>query len=198
VTADILLQGARTGRPRPIGFLDDSGAHTGKTLLGLPVLGGIEMLGVVEHDRVIVAIGDNRKRSLIYSSLAESGESFSCAIHPSVVRATEVGVREGSMICAGVVINTGVEVAHDVILNTSCSVDHHCVVGPHAHVAPGAHLGGYVDVGEGSLIGIGASIAPGVRIGEWSIVGAGAVVVKDVPPGCTVVGVPAHPLEKDQ
>jgi serine acetyltransferase len=33
-----------------------------------------------------------------------------------------------------------------------------------------------------------------VRIGRGSIVGAGAVVLDDVAPGSTVVGVPARPI----
>ena len=44
-------------------------------------------------------------------------------------------------------------------------------------------------------IGAGAVIRQGIHIGEAAIVGAGAVVVKDVPAGVTVVGVPAKILE---
>ena len=41
------------------------------------------------------------------------------------------------------------------------------------------------------LIGAGAKILGNIRIGECARVGAGSVVVKDVPPRVTVVGVPA-------
>lgn len=47
-------------------------------------------------------------------------------------------------------------------------------------------LGGHVDVGAG------AKILGGVRIGDHARVGANAVVIDDVPPGATVVGVPAR------
>jgi len=49
-------------------------------------------------------------------------------------------------------------------------------------------------VKKGASIGANATILPGITIGEGSIVGAGAVVIKDVPPGVTVVGNPARPV----
>jgi acetyltransferase-like isoleucine patch superfamily enzyme len=47
-------------------------------------------------------------------------------------------------------------------------------------------------VEEDASIGSGATILCGVRIGKGAMVGAGAVVTKDVPPGATVIGNPAH------
>jgi serine acetyltransferase len=48
------------------------------------------------------------------------------------------------------------------------------------------------------LVGTGAQILQYVQVGEGAQVGAGAVVTKDVPPGVTVVGIPAKALEKKQ
>jgi acetyltransferase-like isoleucine patch superfamily enzyme len=45
-------------------------------------------------------------------------------------------------------------------------------------------------------IGSGAIIMCGVTIGEGAVIGAGAVVLRDVPPGATVVGVPARALRR--
>jgi acetyltransferase-like isoleucine patch superfamily enzyme len=45
---------------------------------------------------------------------------------------------------------------------------------------------------RGASIGSGATILPNLTIGEDAIVGAGAVVTRDVPPGATVMGVPAR------
>jgi serine acetyltransferase len=50
-----------------------------------------------------------------------------------------------------------------------------------------------VTVEDGCWLGAGSRILPGVSIGAGATVGAGAVVTKDVEPGSTVVGVPAHP-----
>lgn len=54
-----------------------------------------------------------------------------------------------------------------------------------------------ITVEQGVMIGTGATIitphGQGLRIGRGARVGAGAVVTGDVPPGITVVGVPARP-----
>ena len=62
------------------------------------------------------------------------------------------------------------------------------VIGDHAHICPGVVLCGGVTVGEGAVIGANATVKDGIRIGAWATVGCGAVVVRDVPPGLTVVG----------
>lgn len=50
------------------------------------------------------------------------------------------------------------------------------------------------DIGNQVYIGCGAIILGNIRIGDGSRIGAGAVVLQDVPPGATAVGVPARIL----
>jgi acetyltransferase-like isoleucine patch superfamily enzyme len=45
---------------------------------------------------------------------------------------------------------------------------------------------------KGASIGAGAVICPGLTVGAGAMVAAGAVVVRDVPPGATVMGNPAE------
>lgn len=62
---------------------------------------------------------------------------------------------------------------------------------------------GFSDSGKAPIIGDNVHIAAGAKvigdisIGDNSIIGANAVVVKDVPPNCTVVGVPAYIIKRD-
>jgi sugar O-acyltransferase (sialic acid O-acetyltransferase NeuD family) len=197
VVADILLRMQDAGPGVvPVGYLDDNPALAGEQLLGLPVLGTVADLGDIPHDALVVAIGDNRIRQRLFESLRAQGERFVIARHPSAVIAPDVPVGPGSMICAGVVVCPGSKVGADVLLNTSCTVDHHNQVGDHVHITPGVHLGGEVTVGEGAFLGIGTSVIPRRTIGPWASVGAGSVVTRDVPAGATAVGMPARVVRR--
>jgi serine O-acetyltransferase len=50
---------------------------------------------------------------------------------------------------------------------------------------------------DGAIIGSGAQILGPLIVGRNSRVGANAVVVRDVPEGVTVVGIPAKPVEDE-
>jgi sugar O-acyltransferase (sialic acid O-acetyltransferase NeuD family) len=173
-------------------FVDDSAARFHQTYADSVVLGAIADIPVLRHDAVIVAIGDNTVRARLFTRLAGAGERFAIARHPKSIIAADAAIGDGTMVSAGAIVNTGSVIGRNVIVNTAATVDHHCVIGDHAHVAPGVHMGGEVQIGEGALIGIGAIVLPGVNIGAWSTVGGGAVVTRDVPAGVTVVGVPAR------
>jgi serine O-acetyltransferase len=47
-------------------------------------------------------------------------------------------------------------------------------------------------LGNGVTVGVGAHILGAVQIGDGAKIGGGAVVLRDVPPYTTAVGVPAH------
>ena len=52
------------------------------------------------------------------------------------------------------------------------------------------------EIGDNAFIGSDTMLVAPVKIGEGARTGAGAVVTHDVPPGEIVIGVPAHPLRK--
>jgi sugar O-acyltransferase (sialic acid O-acetyltransferase NeuD family) len=193
VIADILLAASdQNNTSPPIGYLDDNPALLGQQRLGLPILGSIGDLCRIKHAAVIIGIGNNRTRHILFEQLQSCGEQFATAIHPSAIIARGVEILSGSVICAGVIVNPGSEIGRNVILNTRSSIDHHNRIGDHAHIAPGACLGGDVAIGQGSLIGIGATVMPQRKVGAWSTVGAGALVHQNVPDEVTVIGLPAR------
>lgn len=174
----------------PIGFLSPDVSIADE--LPLPILGSDEDLPDIEHDGLVVAVGNNATRERLFEQFTSAGETLVSAVHPTAVISPEAVIGPGCMICAGVVVNPGAVIGANTILNTGCTVDHHCVIGDHVHIAPGVNLAGNVTVGEGAFLGIGSCAIQGVAIGEWATVGAGGAVIEDVPAHTTVVGVPAR------
>jgi sugar O-acyltransferase (sialic acid O-acetyltransferase NeuD family) len=197
VVADLLWRMHRCHEGiMPVGFIDDDPLLEGKTFMGLEVLGS-DFRNIKERGHaVIVAIGDNRIRKKNAGQLKKEGAILAIGIHPHAIVAKSASIGEGTMICAGAIVNPATQIGTSVILNTGCTVDHHNIVGDFVHIAPGVNLGGEVHVGEGALLGIGASVLPGRKIGPWSIIGGGAVVTRDVPAGMIYSGVPARPIKK--
>jgi sugar O-acyltransferase (sialic acid O-acetyltransferase NeuD family) len=195
VIADAILSRSCPGVDLTLaGFLDDNPDLRGSLLLGARVLGSIGQLGEVEHDAIVLGIGDNTIRARLFTQLQWRGRQFVSVVHQRATLAADVQLGAGTVVFAGAVVNTGSIIGPNVIINTGATVDHHTQIGAHAHIAPGVHLGGAVSVGVGTLVGIGSSVMPGRSIGDWATVGAGAVVTKNVQPGQTVVGVPAKQL----
>lgn len=199
VVADIFQARLRHGDTsiQPIGYIDDDPALHLRSILDLPVLGPVAQISNIDHEAVVVAIGDNPTRNKISRRLAAMDERFVTAIHPAAVIGTAVEIGVGTMICAGTVVNTGCQIGRCIILNTGCTVDHHTRLEDYAHVAPGTLLGGHTDIGRGALVGIGAVVMPGCSIGDWTTVGAGSVVTRDLPANTTAVGIPASVIGMD-
>lgn len=195
-----VLVDALLGAGQPVhGLTDTDPAKTGSAVLGVPVLGGDkEVLAFApEEVRLVNGIGSVRVsvlRHQLYENFKNMGYFFERVVHASAIVASDVVLDEGAQIMAGVVLQTGCHIGENVIINTRAAVDHDCVIGSHAHVSPGAILCGNVEVGEGSHIGAGATVIQGVRIGCNCTVAAGAVVIRDIPDGLTVAGLPAKEI----
>jgi UDP-N-acetylbacillosamine N-acetyltransferase len=188
------------GNHKVFGFLDDVNTDRyGTKFCQAYILGGQEQLDFLKLNEVhhlIVAIGNCRARQELAKLVEEKGFRLATAIHPQSIVAQDVIIGEGTVIVGGSVINSGSKIGKNVIINTCASVDHECAIGNGVHIGPGVRLGGLVQVKQGAWIGIGAVVSDRVTIGSSSIVGAGAVVLKDVPDGVVVYGVPAKVIRK--
>lgn len=191
MVAEIVLA---TGTPVR-GFVDD-GVAVGTQVLGYPVLGGLDWLLAQPPTPLALAVGTNATRERLAEQVLAGGHSLPVWVHPSAVLSPTATLGAGTVVMARVVVNAEARVGRGVILNTGCIVEHQCEVGDFAHLSPAAALGGDSRVGARTHVGIGATLLHLASVGRDCVVGGGAVVLKHVPDGQTVVGVPARPLNR--
>ncbi|AOT73185.1 serine O-acetyltransferase [Geosporobacter ferrireducens] len=108
---------------------------------------------------------------------------------------------------------TGIEIHPGAKIGRRLFIDHGMgvVIGETAEIGndvtiyQGATLGGtgkekgkrHPTIGDNVVISSGAKILGPFKVGDNSKIGAGSVVLREVPPNCTVVGVPGHIVIKD-
>lgn len=201
--ASVLLD-ALAGDPRfePIGYAAPAPGRLSQ--LGLTYVGDDgERFGLFERGVRLAILGvagssGNAIRRGVFDAWRQAGFDFVEVIHRRATVAAYVTRGPGLQCMAGAVVNAGVALGMNVIVNTNATVDHDCVVGDHVHIAPGVTLCASVVVGEGAFIGAGTVIVPGIRIGAGALVGAGSVVIRDVIEGGRVAGVPARSITSSQ
>ena len=184
-----------TGVWQEIVFADDAYPEL-KSVNGYPVIADFSDARsmVNTHPDVIVAMGDNHKRSDLTRQLQQTGFNLVTLIHPVATVADSARIETGTVIFAQAVVQPGAHIGGAVIVNTAATVDHDCIIGNGVHLSPGVHLGGGVKVGDYSWLGVGAAVINQVVIGRDVMVGAGSCVVSDLSDKITAVGVPARPV----
>lgn len=111
------------------------------------------------------------------------------------VRKTGIEIHPGATIGKGLFIDHG----HGVVIGETA------IVGDNVTLYQGVTLGGtgkekgkrHPTVGNNVMISAGAKILGSFTIGENSKIGAGSVVLTEVPPNSTVVGVPGRVVKRD-
>lgn len=109
---------------------------------------------------------------------------------------TGIEIHPGAQIGKGLFIDHGMGV---VIGETT-------IIGNNVTLFQGVTLGGtgkergkrHPTIGDNVVIGTGAKILGNIKIGDNVNVGANAVVIRDVPPNSTVVGVPGRVAKKEE
>ncbi|MBU4336333.1 MAG: NeuD/PglB/VioB family sugar acetyltransferase [Actinobacteria bacterium] len=180
-----------------IGFLDDSLAGPGATVDGLPVLGTIEEAGRWPEAQLLVCAGRGVVRRAIVSRLTAAGvgpQRYATVVHPRIEVPDGCRVGQGSILLAGAVLTTAVEVGEHVVVMPNVTLTHDDVIEDYATLCAGVALGGGVVVGPGAYLGMSSSVREGRRVGSRAILGMGSVLLQDLPDDQVWAGVPARPL----
>ena len=118
------------------------------------------------------------RETLAFHFQSRISELFQLDIHPAARMGKGLFLDHG----------TGIVIGETAVVGDDVSMLHNVSLG-----GTGAERGDrHPKIGKGVLLGAGAKVLGNIRIGDYAKVASGSVVLKDVPSGCTVAGVPAR------
>lgn len=115
-------------------------------------------------------------------------------ISQRAVRKTGIEIHPGAKIGKGLFIDHG----HGVVIGETCEI------GDNVTLYQGVTLGGtgkehgkrHPTIGDNVMISAGAKVLGSFKVGDDSKIGAGSVVLREVPPYSTVVGIPGRIVKR--
>ncbi|MBL4595254.1 MAG: serine O-acetyltransferase [Robiginitomaculum sp.] len=133
--------------------------------------------------RIAHSLWNEGRQTLSHHFQSRISELFGVDIHPAAVIGKGIMIDHATSIVIGATARVGDDVSmlHSVTLGGTGSEEEDR----------------HPKIGNGVLIGAGAKILGNITIGDYARIAAGSVVLKPVPSGCTVAGVPAKPVSGD-
>jgi len=142
-------------------------------------------------NRFVIGIGGPVLREFAYKKFIDAGGiPISVISESSHIGSFGVEIKEAVNVMINAVITNDVKIGKGVLVNQQTSIGHDVLIDDFAEVCPGTSISGHCKIGRLTFLGTNSTILPNVKIGDHVIVGAGSVINKDIPDGCTVVGVP--------
>lgn len=169
-----------------VGIVDD-GLDTQDSILGIPVLGGSNILEELRSKGVRLAvnavggIGNLAVRVEVFQKLSQAGFVCPAVVHPTSFVEPSAKLDAGVQVMPHAYIGSQAELGYGVIVNTGTIVSHDCQIGEYSNLAPGAILAGEVQIASNVLVGMGATVNLRVKVGSRARVGNNSTVNHDVP-----------------
>ncbi len=132
----------------------------------------------IQAHRIAHWLWKQGRETLAFHVQSRMSELFQVDIHPAATLGSGLFLDHG----------TGIVIGETAVVGDEVSMLHAVTLG-----GTGAERGDrHPKIGRGVLLGAGAKVLGNITIGDHAKVASGSVVLKAVPTGCTVAGVPAR------
>ncbi len=148
----------------------------------LPILLFLKGFQSIQVHRLAHFLWQNKRRELALFMQSRNSEVFGVDIHPACV------MGKGIMFDHA----TGIVIGETTVIEDDVSIMQSVTLGGTGNETGDRHP----KIRSGVLISTGAKVLGNIEVGTGAEVGAGSVVLENVPPHTTVVGVPARKVGK--
>lgn len=148
-----------------------------------------------EYD-VLVAIGDSKQRSQMVAKLPPETSYFTFVHETAIILGDDVKFGVGSIICAGAVITTNVNIGEHAQINLNTTIGHDCIIGDYFTTAPGVNLSGNCVIGNEVYLGTNCSVRQRVHITDNVTIGLNSGVLNNINKPGIYVGLPVRMINK--
>ncbi len=176
----------RIGGQRATAIVDDNPELQGKTVMGVPIVGGQDRIEELFKGKVfdagVVSVSTSISfRERMFRKLADLGIPLANVLDPTARVGSNAVLGTGNVILAYCHIGSCAVVGNGNFLSPYVDLEHHCTLGDFCTFGPGVLASALVKVGRCVKFGTGIFIEPKVTIGANSIVGSGAIITRDIP-----------------
>ena len=183
IVLDSLL---RSKTQQPVAVFDQNAEFHGKAILGIPVVGDVEVMWEwIEGgrlDAVVIALNRNLKeRKKVFDDLKAKGASFCNVVDATADIRSQVVIGEGNVILGSSYFGACTEIGDNNFVSSNVCLEHGNRMGSHCAFGPAVATSGNVSIGDGVRFGTGIFIEPGVNIGDNVVIASGSILRNDVP-----------------
>jgi sugar O-acyltransferase (sialic acid O-acetyltransferase NeuD family) len=176
----------RIEHQRATAIVDDNTALHGKSVMGVPVLGGQEAIKSIYEDGLFDAAVISVSTSIPFrenmtKKLGDLAISMANVIDPTARVQRNAILGTGNVILAYCHIGSCAILGHGNFLSPFVDVEHHCTIANFCTFGPGVMMSSLVKIGARVKFGTGIFIEPKISIGADTIVGSGAILTRDIP-----------------
>ena len=177
-----------------IGMLDDDPAAQTLNKTEVKIIGTIKDYEPKSSDHFVMGVSDPYLKESLADIMIQKGVTFETLIGPEADLGDDVSFGEGCIIFTPHVIDSGATFGNFVtVMGSTVSFD--AVVGDYSTLTGFANTT-TATIGKRVFVGSHAVILEGLNIGDDAYIGTGSIVLKDVPAGAKVFGVPARIVDQ--
>jgi sugar O-acyltransferase (sialic acid O-acetyltransferase NeuD family) len=182
---------AHAPHQRAVAILDDNEALWGKSMMGVPILGGMEQVAQMweegRFDAAIISISSNLTvRARLFEQWRGQGVPFTNIIAPNVMVHSNVRMGRGNLIMSNARLGAGAQLGDNNFLSAFVNLEHHNRLGSHCTFGPMVTTSGRVRIGDRVTFGAGVFIEPHLTIGDDCIIASGSIIRANIPANVVV------------